>query len=317
VAAEYPGKDVAIEAGWPSAGRMREQALPSPSSQARVTHDLLASARTGRFQLVLFEGIDNPARATGMGTAASHWGLLPSATEPPKFRLGGSVINHPLWFTQGATGVLFAFVIFAAAFLGARSAGPHATESVRWSPVALIALAATPLLGWSIAELPVQNQSIGEWILGAALVLLAIVTPPVCAAVVVRRLPFEGFGALLDPAIRRHAHPLARAAGTLFSITVFIALAIALMLVFDAEKRDLPFAPLTGPAIALLVMGTVCPAGLRNDSVAERGAALVLAVAAGLIAFNESLWNWQAAWLAVLLVALAVACRRAPAARSS
>jgi len=317
VAAEYPGKEVTVEAGWPSAGRMREMALPLPSSQARVTQDLLAAAKTGRFQLVLFEGIDNPTRAAGMGTAAAHWGLMPSAAEPPKFSFGGAVINHPLWFTQGATGVMFAFVIFAAAFLGARSAGPHAAESVRWSPIALIALGASPLLGWAIAELPIQNHSVGEWILGSVLVLLAIVTPPVCAAVVIRRLPFEGFGALLDPAIRRHAHPLARTAGMLFAMTVFVALAIALMLVFDPEKRDLPFAPLTGPAIALLVLASMCPPGLRNDSVAERGAALILAVSAGLIAFNESLWNWQAAWLAALFLALAVACRRAPAARNS
>ena len=317
VVAEYPGKEVGVEAGWPSAGRMRELALPTPSSQARVTHDLLASARSGRFQLVSFEGIDNPARATGMGTAAAHWGLLPSAAGPPKFVLGEAVINHPLWFTQGATGVMFALVIFAAAFLGARSAGPHAAESVKWSPVALIALGASPLLGWAIAELPLQNHTAGEWILGAVLLILAIVTPPVCAAAVIRRVPFEGFGALLDPAIRRHAHPLSRVAGMLFAMTVFVALAIGLMLVFDPESRDLPFAPLTGPAIALLVLALLCPPGLRNDSVSERAAALVLTISAGLIAFNESLWNWQAAWLAVLLVALAVACRRAPAARSS
>lgn len=317
IVAEYPGKDVAVEAGWPSAGRMREQARPTSSSQARVIHDLLALARTERFQLVLFEGIDNPARAVAMGTAASHWGLMSAANEPPKFSLGGNVVNHPLWFTQGATGVMLVLVIFAAAFLSVRSAGPHAVESAKWLPIALIALGASPLLGWAIAELPVQSHTIGEWILGSVLLLLAIVTPPVCAAVVIRRLPFEGFGALLDPSIRRHAHPLARTAGILFAATVFVALAIGLLLVFDPEQRDLPFAALTGPAIAILTMALACPAGQRNDSVAEKGAVLVLGLSAALIVFNESLWNWQAVWLAALLAALAVACRRAPAARSS
>ena len=52
-------------------------------------------------------------------------------------------------------------------------------------------------------------------------------------------------------------------------------------------------------------------------SVAEKAAALVLALSAALIVFNETLWNWQAVWLAALLAAVALACRRAPAARSS
>jgi exo-beta-1,3-glucanase (GH17 family) len=317
VVAAYPDKEVAVETGWPSAGRMREAALPAPSTQARVTHDLLAAARSGRFQLVFFEGIDNPARAFRMGTAAAHWGLLSSPSASPKFQLGGTVLNHPLWFTQGATGIMLALVVFAAGFLGARSAGPHVTQSARWGAVACIALGASPFVGLAIAELPIQSHSIGEWLLGSAVLVLALVAPPVCAAAVIRRLPFEGFGSLLDPSIRRHVHPLSRAAGTLFTFTVFVALALGLTLVFDPEGRELPFAPLTGPAVAFLVYSVTCPPGLRNDSMAEKAAALVLAASAALIVFNESLWNWQAVWLAVLLFALAWACRRAPAARSS
>src|SRR6185312_16636620 len=41
VVAEFSGKEVVIgEVGWPSAGRMRAGALPSPSSQARVLADV-------------------------------------------------------------------------------------------------------------------------------------------------------------------------------------------------------------------------------------------------------------------------------------
>jgi exo-beta-1,3-glucanase (GH17 family) len=317
VAAAYPGKSVVVEAGWPSTGRMREAAIPSASIQARVLHDLTSAARAGRFQLVLFEGIDNPSRAARMGTAAAHWGFLPSSSSPPKFSWGGAVENHPLWFTQGATGIMFALVVFAAGFLGARSAGPHAVERVKWGAVAAIALGASPFLGLAIADLPVQSHSVGEWLLGTAILIIAIVAPPVCAATAVRQLPFEGFGSLLDPSIRRHVHPLSRAAGTMFTLTIFVALALGVTLVFDPEGRELPFAPLTGPAVAFFILSLTCPPGLRNDSMAEKGAALILAMSAALIVFNESLWNWQAAWLAALLFALAWACRRAPAARNS
>jgi exo-beta-1,3-glucanase (GH17 family) len=316
IAAAYPGKEIVVEAGWPSAGRMREVAATSAASQARVIHDLLAAAKAGRFPLVLFEAIDNPARASGMGTAAAHWGLLPSAGSPPKFRWGAAVLNHPLWFTQSATGVMFVFVIFAAGFLGARSAGTDAIRAGRWLAVAIIALGASSFLGLAIADLPVQSHSIGEWVLGSAVLLLAILAPPVAAAAVVRGLPFEGFGSLLDPLVRRHVHPVSRGAGSLFTLTVFVALAIGVTMAFDPEGRELPFAPLTGPATAFLVYALSSPPGLRSDSMAEKAAALVLAASAALILFSESLWNWQAAWFAVLLVALAWACRRAPAART-
>src|SRR5882672_11776677 len=46
VAAAFPGKDILVgEFGWPSAGRMREGALPSPVDQARVMHEVLALAK--------------------------------------------------------------------------------------------------------------------------------------------------------------------------------------------------------------------------------------------------------------------------------
>ena len=39
----FPGKEIFLgEFGWPSAGRMREGALPSPVNQARMMHEVLA-----------------------------------------------------------------------------------------------------------------------------------------------------------------------------------------------------------------------------------------------------------------------------------
>ena len=48
VVENFPGKEIVIgEVGWPSAGRMREGALPSPANQARVIADVL-DARQAR-----------------------------------------------------------------------------------------------------------------------------------------------------------------------------------------------------------------------------------------------------------------------------
>src|SRR5262249_55704348 len=61
VAAAFPGKDILIgEVGWPSAGRMREGALPSASNQARVMQEVLARARQANYRVNLIDAFDQP-----------------------------------------------------------------------------------------------------------------------------------------------------------------------------------------------------------------------------------------------------------------
>ena len=56
VARAFPGKEIVIgEVGWPSAGRMREGALPSPANQARVIQDVLALAKRENFKVNVIE----------------------------------------------------------------------------------------------------------------------------------------------------------------------------------------------------------------------------------------------------------------------
>ena len=98
VAAAFPGKEVIIgEVGWPSAGRMREGALPSPANQARVIQDVLALAKRQNFHVNVIEAFDQPWKRVLEGTVGGHWGLLDDATRTPKFAWGQAVSNHPLW----------------------------------------------------------------------------------------------------------------------------------------------------------------------------------------------------------------------------
>ena len=61
VVAAFAGKEIVIgEVGWPSAGRMREGALPSPANQARVLHDVLARGKRENFHVNLIEAFDQP-----------------------------------------------------------------------------------------------------------------------------------------------------------------------------------------------------------------------------------------------------------------
>jgi glucan 1,3-beta-glucosidase len=316
VAARIGKKEMMIgEIGWPSAGRMREGARPSAAGQARVLHEVTAAARADGFRLNIFEGLDQPWRQRD-GSAAAHWGLVDAETGTIKFAWGRAVSNHPRWFMQAALGVMLALVVFAAGFLAARSLGPKAPAAVDWRPVALIALGAGLFIGWAFEEAPQQSRSIIDWARATALIALAVATPSVAAATVVRSLPFKSFGALLARPEWRASHLLGRVISLLFVLVVVAAIQIALVLVFDPAGRPFPFAVLTGPAVALLVVAWLNAEPIRRDGVAELAAAAILVASAAILVLTETFQNWEALWLAAIFLVLAFACWLARGGRS-
>ena len=110
------------EVGWPSAGRMRSGALPSPANQARVIHDILARGKRENFRVNIIEAFDQPWKRYQEGTVGGHWGLITDAPRAQKFDWGAPVSNHPHWRWQAAGGVAFAALVFGAAFAVRRCA---------------------------------------------------------------------------------------------------------------------------------------------------------------------------------------------------
>src|SRR5215470_11907645 len=109
VVAAFPGKEVLVgEFGWPSAGRMRAGALPSPVNQARVIHEVLALAGREGYRVNLIEAYDQPWKRQLEGTVGGHWGLYSGYSREPKFAWGGTLSNHPHWRWQAAGGVALA-----------------------------------------------------------------------------------------------------------------------------------------------------------------------------------------------------------------
>ena len=98
VAAAFPDSEILIgEFGWPSAGRMREGALPSRANQARAVQEVLAQAKRdelpGQCDRGLRPALEATARRHGRGTlgrctmpmtgrpnSAGEAGLQPSRT---------------------------------------------------------------------------------------------------------------------------------------------------------------------------------------------------------------------------------------------
>ena len=181
VVAAFPGKDVFVgEFGWPSAGRMREGALPSPVNQARTMHEVLEHAKRENYRVNLIEAYDQPWKRQLEGTVGGHWGLFGAYRREAKFTWGGVVSNHPQWHWQAAGGVAFAAVIFATALAVGRRM--KVTGDVAgWLRIAAIATAPGILIGWTLANVPLESLTVGDWLRSLAWVAAALVSPVVAA----------------------------------------------------------------------------------------------------------------------------------------
>jgi len=302
VLAAFPGKEVLIgEVGWPSAGRMREGALPSPANQARVVQDVLALSKRGNFNVNIIEAFDQPWKRALEGTVGGHWGLFDAATRMPKFAGAQAVSNHPRWLWQGGGGILFAVIVFCAAI----SVRTKDTPRLFWVAVGVNAFFGGTLIGWTIENIPIESLGLGAWLRSLALAAVAIAAPIVLSVAIMCSTPVPAFFRLFGPKEYRERNSLALSAGAILAATMLLAFVVALGLVFDPRYRDFPFAPLTAAIVPFLVHGVAAtrPKGIRPA--AETAGAVVVALSVFYIVFNEGFANWQSLWLCVALAGLA------------
>jgi exo-beta-1,3-glucanase (GH17 family) len=313
--AAFPGKDVFVgEFGWPSAGRMREGALPSPVNQARTMHEVLDHAKRENYHVNLIEAYDQPWKRQLEGTVGGHWGLFDAYQRRAKFAWGGLVSNHPHWRWQAAGGVGLAAIVFATA-LGVRRRTALTTGSGWWLRIAAMAIASGILIGWTVANVPVESLTVGDWLRSLAWAGAALASPVIGAAALASGTTAPTFAQILGRAAQRPRNALALALGVLLIALAVLALQAALGLVFDPRYRDFPFAPLTAATAPLLLVIKRKPAIKAallarwkrhlQAPAAESAVAATLAASAVYIVCNESFANWQAVWLSAALLALA------------
>ena len=234
------------------------------------------------------------------------WGLLDAAARKPKFVWGEAVSNHPDWKAQAAGGILFAVIVFGAAFAARRGVPPPRL----WLAVTANAIAGGTLIGWSIANVPVESLGAGGWLRALAFAVVALLAPPTLSAAVIRGTPLPRFSSLLGPATGRIRDPLARLVGALMIATTLLALLTALGLVFDPRYQNFPFAPLSAAVLPFFMHSVTMPRPRGRYGAAELAAAGVLALCVPYIALNESFANWQSLWLCAALAAFAFSLAR-------
>jgi len=315
VAAAFPGKEIVVgEFGWPSAGRMREGARPSPANQALAVTETLALAAREHFQLNVIEAFDQPWKRALEGTVGGYWGIIDRAAGAPKFSFaGGPVSDHPNWPLQALAGIALAALAFGAA----SAAGARGRISAHhWATIAGATFLSAVAFGWTIETVGTESFSIGSWLRSLAFAMAAAAAPVVCAAGCAAKRPAPAFAELLGRNTNRR-DGFDWALGGILIFTVIVAVEAALGLVFDPRYRDIPFAPLTAAALPYLGLTFAAPRSGAARAVAESVAAALLVLCSGYILFNESFANWQAAWFCAGLVALAISLARVRDAPSS
>jgi glucan 1,3-beta-glucosidase len=309
VADTFPNREILLgEFGWPSAGRMREGALPSPANQARVLAEVLAQARRDNYRVNVIEAFDQPWKRQLEGTVGGHWGLYDAYDRAAKFSWGEAVSNHPAWRWRAAGGVALAAAVFMVALLAGRHAAMPVTAPA-WVAIAVMAFIAGALIGWTVENIPQQSLTFGDWVRSLAWAAVALTAPLAGAAAVAGGTPVPTFASLLGR--RPRLPPLPRLLVLLQIGLAVLAAQAALGLDFDPRYRDFPFAPLTSAAFPFLALALLRHFGPQaphkgTRPAAEAVMAALLGLSAVYVLINETVANWQALWLCAGFAALAL-----------
>src|SRR3954454_9895715 len=306
MAVAFPNKEILIgETGWPSAGRMREGALPSRTNKARIVSEILDLAKRENFRVNLIEAYDQPWKRQLEGTVGGYCGLFDSGQRVLKYPPGVPISNYPHWKLQMLSGMALAVCLFGAAWLTLRRR-PWSPRLASWLAVGLSATAAGVLLGVAWDKLIYESYGLGGWLVWGALLSAGIASPLLCANAVMSGRAMPTFLELLGPRSMRTGSTLTMILGLTLAVTVLIGVETALGFVFDPRYRDFPFAALSMAVVPFtMVMLLNRPQqGLRP--IAETVFAGLLAASALYTLFNEAAENWQSLWTCAMYLLLAL-----------
>ena len=296
VASAFPGKEILIgETGWPSNGRMREGAIASRTTQARVVSEILDLAKRENFHVNLIEAYDASWKREWEGTVGGNWGLFDGTNRQVKYPPGVAIRNSPLWTLQMAGGMGLAVVIFAVAGLTVRRR-PWTPPLASWIAIALSATTAGILVGIAADKVFYESYGLGGWLGWGALLAAGVASPLFCADALMAGRSLPTFLELIGPREDRTLSVAAMALGLVLVVTTLIAAKTALGLVFDPRWRDFPFASLTMAAVPFLTLTLLNRPKSGTRPIAETVFAGLFIVIALYAIFNEGTDNWQALW---------------------
>jgi exo-beta-1,3-glucanase (GH17 family) len=316
MAVAFPGKEILIgETGWPSEGRMREGALPSRTSQARVVSEILDLAKREGFRVNLIEAYDQPWKRQLEGTVGGYWGLFDAFQRDVKYPPGVAITNFPSWKLYMASGMVLCVLTFIVAIVTMRRR-PWTPRLIVWISVAISATAAGSLLGIAIDKMFYESYGAGGWLKWGALLAAGIASPLLCANAVVAGRSLPTFLELLGPRDFKTRSVPTILLGLVLAVTAVIAAETALGFTFDPRYRDFPYAALTMAVVPFMSLMVLNRPQTGARPLAESVFAGLLAVAAVYVGLNEGADNWQSIWTCTVYLLFALTLWRARAAQS-
>jgi glucan 1,3-beta-glucosidase len=311
----FPGKEILIgETGWPSAGRMRDAALPSRVNQARVVAEILDLAKRENFRVNLIEAYDQPWKRELEGTMGGYWGLFDSVRRALKYPPGIAISNYPYWKLQMAGGMALAILVFAVAWLTLRRR-PWTPRLASWIAVGISATTAGTLLGVAADKMLYESYGLGGWLLWGSLLAAGIASPLLGAQALMSGRGLPTFLELLGPPDYRGQSWMAAVLGLILAVTTLIGADTAVGFVFDPRYKDFPFAALTMAVVPFAALTLLNRPKEGARPIAETVFAVLLATAALYTGFNEGSDNWQALWTCAVYFLLAATLWQARAAQ--
>jgi exo-beta-1,3-glucanase (GH17 family) len=311
MAVAFPAKEILIgETGWPSAGRMRDAALPSRTNQARVVSEILGMAKQENFRVNLIEAYDQPWKRQLEGTVGGNWGLLDSVKRMVKYPPGEAISNYPFWKLQMGCGMALSVFVFGAAWLALRRR-PWTPRLASWIAVAISATTGGILLGVAADKMAYESYGLGGWLGWGALLAAAIASPLLCANALMSGRSLPTFLELLGPRDDRVRSLLTVILGAALVVTTLMGVETALGFAFDPRYRDFPFAALTMAVVPFSTLMLLNRPQEGARPIAEAVFAGVLAGCALYTLFNEGPDNWQSLWTCAMYFLLAVTLWRA------
>jgi glucan 1,3-beta-glucosidase len=315
MAVAFPAKEILVgETGWPSAGRMRDAALPSRTNQARVVSEILGLAKQENFRVNLIEAYDQPWKRQLEGTVGGYWGLIDSVQRAVKYPPGEPISNYPFWKLRMASGMAMSILVFGAALLTLRRR-PWTPRLVSWVAVAVSATAAGILLGIAGDKMVYESYGFGGWLQWGLLLAAGMAAPLLSANALMSGRALPTFLELIGPREGRTRSVLTMALGLTLIVTTVIAAETALGFTFDPRYRDFPFAALTMAVLPFAMLMLLNRPQTGSRPIAEAAFAGLLAGAALYTGFNEGPENWQSLWTCALYVLLGVTLWQARAAQ--
>lgn len=307
VKAAFPGRTIFVgEIGWPSMGRMRQDARPSLSDETRFIREFIGVSQSFGVGYNLIEAFDQKWKRASEGTVGGHWGIFDSERRP-KVTLTGPVSDDPFWRSYWQTGVILGGVLLAFALF--RREGRAARYPWLFAAGFLAACAGSGIEAQSVY---VENtaRTTMDWIGAgggialsalAAFLALDVLLDRAQGVPLPQRAPTD---AVLESVVKRR-FPLSRGflLGAVETLVLTFGLAAALALLTDGRYRDFPTFVYLVPAVSFTVLRI---SGCVTPTKGERAAYLmtmVLAIVAVGTVINETIRNTQAlGWAATALV---------------